>query len=457
MRLRLKQLIVSFILFFFVYDVQIKGVPTILSSRKWSLVLLIAFSVIHFKDYGGIVLRLPNLRNAMGAIYKSYIAGIVFVWLYSFLIAIINGRMGDSYVDFKNLVFFLLFSVIAPAFLCSLFRDKEELFSSLILVGMIQATIVYLLFVSASLRELFDAFFHTDARFGYLSGNIKVLGLGSGGAALSVLLFLSMYSAGFFLINEKRIITSAFSFIYILGASFFTGRTGFFAGIILLLIIFYKRLGHKIKASSLMKGLIVIIGLFIAGSVAMRYISGNESLLTKALNLFKHLGISETLSKTNDSSYLYVISKMNFPDVSAELLYGAGYGRGLSATGVNVQNDIGYVQRIFSLGIFVGIIFYIVNLWCYWKLSKCVKSKEYRFYYRILIITIFILELKESFFYYYLVPSIILLLGLMEMKAASEKQSNDASHKCIIVNENRKESTLNIQLSKEGEKKNEAL
>lgn len=435
MRLRLKQLIVSFILFFFVYDVQIKGVPTILSSRKWSLVVLIAFSVVHFKDYGGIVLRLPNLRNTRGAIYKSYISGIVFVWLYSFLIAIINGRLGDSYVDFKNLGFFLIFSVIAPIFLCDLFGDKETLFSSLILVGVIQSTIVYLLFASASLRELFDAFFQTDARFGYLSGNIKVLGLGSGGAALSVLLFLSMYSAGFFLINEKRIITSAFSFIYILGSSFFTGRTGFFAGIILLLIIFYERLGPKIKASSLIKGLFVIIGLLIAGSVAIRYISGSELLFTKAMNLFKHLGISETLSKTNDSSYLYVISRMNFPDISGELLYGAGYGRGLSVTGVNVQNDIGYVQRIFSLGIFVGIIFYIVNLYCYWKLSKCVRDKKYRFYYRILIVAIFILELKESFFYYYLVPSVILLLGLIEMRTFSEQQCGEAKCKRIIEKE----------------------
>lgn len=431
MRLRFKHLIVSLILFFFVYDVQIKGVPTILSSRKWSLAIMIFFSVIHFKRYYGIVLRAPHLANVTGAIYKKYLLGIVLVWLYSILIAIINERMGDSYVDFKNLFYFLIFSVIGPLFLSNVFQDKEELFDSLILVGILQSTIIYALLISAPLRELFDAHFQTDARFGYLSKNIKVLGLGSGGAALSVLLFLSMYSAGFFLLNEKKIITSTFSFIYILGASFFTGRTGLFAGIILFLIILTEKMRHKMKASSFVKGVLVLVGFLIAVSIALKYLSGNESLSAKVLNSFKHLSISETLSRTNDLSYLYVISRMNYPDISAELLYGAGHGRGLSVTGVNVQNDIGYVQRIFSLGIFVGIIFYIVNLWCYWKLSKCVDDKKYRFYYRILIITIFILELKESFFYYYLVPSIILLLGLMERRTTMD------SHRKETVESNR--------------------
>ena len=150
--------------------------------------------------------------------------------------------------------------------------------------------------------------------------------------------------------------------------------------------------------------------------VALSFAMKSEALSEKVIQTLSHIKISETVNAHNSSSFLYVILKMNLPELSPELLYGAGYGRGLSLTGVNVQNDIGYVQRIFSLGIFFGIMFYLINFICFWKISSKVKKKEFRFYYRILILVLFVLELKEAFFYYYLVPSMILLIGFVAIR-----------------------------------------
>lgn len=411
--LRLKHTIVSIIFFFFVYDIQIKGLPTILSSRKWSLILLFLLSVIHYKADKGIVLYKPNLDERKKVIYKKYLLGITAVGVYALLIILFKGGLNGNYIDAKNITFFILYSIIAPLFLCNLFQNREELFKTLIFSGIVQSTIVYILFVSVDVRILFEQLFQTDARFGYTSNNHKVLGLGSGGAALSVLLFLSLYCIGYYILKEENIITNMIMYFFILIATLFTGRTGFFSGILLILIILLKK-GILIKGKTVLKLGIVLCLITILLVLAGKLILDNNILQEKVLQILKYLKISEIVNIQGERGFLYDISKMSIPDISLELLYGSGYSRGFSATGINIQNDIGYIQRIFSLGIFFASLFYSLNFICFWKLSKKVKEQNFKFYYRILIVALFIFELKEAFFYYYLVPSMILLIGLID-------------------------------------------
>lgn len=414
--LRLKQIIVSIIFFFFVYDVQIKGFPTIVSSRKWSLCILLLLSVIHYKENKGFVLHLPKLDERKKTIYKKYLLGITAVGVYALLIALLNNGLNENYIDAKNITFFILYSIIAPLFLFNLFLDREELFKSLIFSGVVQSAIVYVLFISADARMLFEQLFQTDARFGYTSNNNKVLGLGSGGAALSVLLFLSLYSIGYYLLKEESIILNVIMYFFILIATSFTGRTGFFSGILLFLIILFRK-GALIKGKTIIKLGAILCLIVITLVLTEKYILNNV-LQDKVLQIFKYLNINEIVN--GERGFLYDISKMSVPDISWELLYGSGYGRGFSATGINVQNDIGYIQRIFSLGIFFASIFYSLNFICFWKLSKKIKDPNFKFYYRILIVALFVFELKETFFYYYLVPSVVLLIGLID-KTKKEK------------------------------------
>jgi hypothetical protein len=426
----IKRLLISSIFFFFVYDVQLKGLPTLFSSRKLALAFLVLFSVIHYRKKRGVLLRIPVLNNGKGAVYKNYLISVFFVWCYSVLIALFHNRMGESYVDAKNLAFFLMYSVVAPFFLKNLFSDREALFKTLIFVGRIQSTIVYALFVSSGLRGLFDQLFRTDARFGYTSANVKVLGLGSGGAALSVLLFLSLYSIGYFLFMEVNVISNTLMYVYILGASLLTGRTGFFAGILLGMIILWKRILLHIKGKTVLKMFSAFFVVVIIAGGAFGLAMRNDVLRDKIMQTLGHLKISETISMRSDSSFIYFISKMNLPEPSLELIYGAGYGRGISLTGVNVQNDIGYVQRFFSLGLVFGTVFYLTNFICFWKMSLKIEELYFRFYYRVLIFILFILEFKESFFYYYLVPSIVLLIGLIDLCKQNEEKEHFFKNKC---------------------------
>ncbi len=416
-----KHFLVSIVFFFFLYDVQLKGLPSLLSSRKLAVLFLIVMSVIQYRKGKGIVLRIYRLNDGIGAIYKNYLIGICCIWGYSILIAIFNSRLGNNYVDAKNLTFFLLYSVVAPFFFRYLFEDREALFKTLVYVGVIQSIIIYALFVFPGLRILFDKLFETDARFGYTSINVKVLGLGSGGAALSVLLFLSLYSLGYFLFDEKSVIANSLIFVFIFGAALFDGRTGFFAGILLGCVVVWMKLCMRMKKKAIAKLFTAILFVVFFMGVALGFAMKSETLSEKVIQTLSHIKISETVNAHSSSSFLYVILKMNLPELSPELLYGAGYGRGLSLTGVNVQNDIGYVQRIFSLGIFFGIMFYLINFICFWKISSKVKKKEFRFYYRILILVLFVLELKEAFFYYYLVPSMILLIGFVAIREKTIK------------------------------------
>lgn len=411
--LQLKQTIVSIIFFFFVYDIQIKRFPTILSSRKWSLILLFLLSVIHYKADKGIVLYKPNLDKRKKVIYKKYLLGITAVAAYALLIILLKGGLNGNYIDAKNIAFFILYSIIAPFFLCNLFQNREELFKTLIFSGIVQSTIVYILFASVDVRILFEQLFRTDARFGYTSNNNKVLGLGSGGAALSVLLFLSLYSIGYYILKEENIISNMIMYFFILIATLFTGRTGFFSGILLILIILLKK-GILIKGKTVLKLGIVLCLITISLVFVGKFVLDNNILQDKVLQMIKYLKINEIVNIQGERGFLYDISKMSIPDISLELLYGSGYSRGFSATGINIQNDIGYIQRIFSLGIFFALLFYSLNFICFWKLSKKVKEQNFKFYYRILIVALFIFELKEAFFYYYLVPSMILLIGLID-------------------------------------------
>lgn len=412
----LKHFLVAIFFFFFVYDVRLKGLPSLLSSRKLSLVFLAIMSIIHYQKTKGIILKIPRLKNGKESIYKAYVIGIFCIWCYSILIAVFNGRLKNDYVDARNLMFFMLYSVIAPFFLRYLFKDWEELFKTLIFVGIIQTVIIYALFLFPGLPAIFDKLFETDARFGYTSTiRGRVLGLGSGGAALSVLLFLSLYSLGYFLFAEKNVIFSSLMYAFILGATLLTGRTGFFAGIFLAVIIVWKKvLRNCIKKKLLLKVFVAFLFVIALMGFALEFAMRDEILSNKVVQLLSFIKISKTFS-VHGNSFLKDILKMNLPEISLELLYGAGFGRGLSFTGVNVQNDIGYVQRIFSLGLFFGTAFYLTNFICFWKISSKLKKANYRFYYRILIFALFVFELKETFFYYYLVPSIILLMGLIDV------------------------------------------
>ncbi len=429
---KIKSIAIVITFFFFIYEIRFKGIPTIFSSRKAALVILIMLSLTEYRRGKGIVLRISKLRYGIDAIYKQYFLGIVIVWVYSFILAIANNRMSEGYVDAKFLSFYMIYSVFAPYFFYCLFDNIEDFFRTLSIIGVIQATVVYMLAVSYDLRAIFDIFLETETKLTYTLQNVKVYGLGAWGANGSVLMFLSLYSVGYFLLKGKQIFLHILMYVYILAASVMVGRTGFYFGVLLGLLLIIKCMKRNVKKSAILGltgSFFVIMIIFVVG---LRVVSVNINVYERAMITINHLDKS-TIFDRNGPSFVNSMINMTFPDCSLELIYGSGHGRGISMTGVDVQNDIGYVQRIYSLGLIIALMLYAVIFSAFAKVGKKIIEKLDRRYYNFLIIVLLILEIKEQFIFYYIVPAIILTAGLVNIKSQDKADIKDNSqlyYKC---------------------------
>lgn len=419
---KLKSVIIAIVLFFFIYEIRIKGLPAVFSSRKVTFVLMIILSMTEYRR-GGVVLRIGRLRYGAGLIYKQYFLYMMIVWGYSFFLAVANNRLDEGYVDAKFLSFYLMYSVLTPYFLCAVFSDIEDLFRILSVIGVIQATVVYMLSVSYDLRVLFDNFLETETKLTYSAQAVKVYGLGAWGANGSVLMFLSLYAIGYFLLKGRRMFLYILMYAYILAASVMVGRTGFYLGIGLAVFLGFGSLRKKVKKTvvlSLAASFIVLVLMLVIG---LKAVSDNRNIYERAMITINHLDKS-TIFDRDGPSFVNSMMNMTFPDFSLELLYGAGHGRGISRTGMDVQNDIGYVQRIYSLGIIMALMLYAVIFSSFIRIGKRILEKNDRRYYYVLIIVLFVLEVKEQFVFYYIVPAIILTMGLVHIKNQC-KEDND--------------------------------
>ena len=115
--------------------------------------------------------------------------------------------------------------------------------------------------------------------------------------------------------------------------------------------------------------------------------------------------------KDNDTTD--ALNEMPVPPLSFETIIGTGRVRSITGNGNASGHDSGYVQTYYSLGLLLAIFFYIfflifaIFLIQRNKFQKYYDSKKQKILY-LLILIVFVIEIKEPFIFHYSFPFFVL-------------------------------------------------
>lgn len=217
------------LMFMFIYEFQLKEFPTFLSSRK------IAF-VIFFTIF---LVKLCQKKYVINRQYISNIKPITIIMiLISIYVLVINIFLpaveGRSILS--QMVYLIIYSLAAPVIFPCVYTSMEQLAQNVIWSNIIQSFIIYAQFCFVPIKELMHKYVVNSGNVSYLRAD-RAKGLGAEGALLSVLLFLGILMACYFIIfkREKKYFYPAV-FMFIAGIP--VGRTGVCLSAVILAITF---------------------------------------------------------------------------------------------------------------------------------------------------------------------------------------------------------------------------
>ena len=261
-------------------------------------------------------------------------------------------------------------------------------------------------------KSLLSLYYSYDKEYlFYISASVKGIGIGVVGAAGSIVLFSSQVLLLFMMLKGKITVSNFFvKYLIIMIAEAISGRTGFYCAVALLIfwLITEKRDNILYDMRKVIPKIIIItIFLFLIVYLFKPELIGR--IVNRSLELFYGLFNLGEGSQTFD-----VLSKMDKPALTLETLFGTSVTKGISQLGTKFQNDSGYWQKFFALGLFGSIAYYISFLQLYLLPIIENKLKNKIFYFFILAI-MFIIEIKEPFFSYMILPMMFMAIINMDI------------------------------------------
>ncbi len=397
-------------LFFFLFSVKFTFLPT----HSYQIVLLIAvFYVI--VDY---IKNKKNLFN-ISSEFKSFIY-LYLLLLFWIVISYCFNGFEDPYMIKKITILFVK-SILCSLIFVYIFLKFDISFKNLILylqiIIFIQALFVILYFFSLDFKnwtlDFIPASGNLDPRVDFRSRGLMNGASATGALMISLGLIFTAYLVVVSELKKFNFFYLSISFLLILTAIFFIGRTGFlivpFVGLYFLVLFIYKKeFRNNIKIFTaylfgyLIIGLIFLLILSYLNLFSIDLTKFNTVLnwVTNEIN-FKN-GSVEVKTLTILSSHWFI------PDDIKTLLF----GNPSSFDEERISSDIGFIRILYGFGLIGSIIFYGFFIYIFLKMIKKLNKIEEKFIIIVLAILFFITEIKEPFLFKVSINSFILLLFL---------------------------------------------
>ena len=397
-------------LFFFLFSVKFTFLPT----HSYQIVLLIAvFYVI--VDY---IKNKKNLFN-ISSEFKSFIY-LYLLLLFWIVISYCFNGFEDPYMIKKITILFVK-SILCSLIFVYIFLKFDISFKNLILylqiIIFIQALFVILYFFSLDFKnwtlDFIPASGNLDPRVDFRSRGLMNGASATGALMISLGLIFTAYLVVVSELKKFNFFYLSISFLLILTAIFFIGRTGFlivpFVGLYLLVLFIYKKeFRNNIKIFTaylfgyLIIGLIFLLILSYLNLFSIDLTKFNTVLnwVTNEIN-FKN-GSVEVKTLTILSSHWFI------PDDIKTLLF----GNPSSFDEERISSDIGFIRILYGFGLIGSIIFYGFFIYIFLKMIKKLNKIEEKLIIIILAILFIITEIKEPFLFKVSINSFILLLFL---------------------------------------------
>lgn len=396
----LKSIGMSVLLFMFLYEITLKGSPSILSSRKLALAIIIFIFLLYKKS----LIKSIYITSAYRGISLITIAVIVHE-----LILIMIFSVQSQFIILPRLIYFLLYSVLASYLLAIFYNSINQVMISFVISGVVQSFIVYGQLLSGAFRNFLNNYFQQVGNVEFLREQ-RATGLGAEAAALSIILFIALIACSYFILcfNDYKYIVA---YVFILSATLSVARTGFYCGVLLGI---YVLLRITIKKGSFLQVIKTLFYLALIVSVLIFFIGkyGDAERIQWILNW-----ATKIFSQGRQEDSFNRFMNMDVPPLDISTYWGTGVFRGFGWNGIDFQNDGGYFQSYFAMGLIWSILFYVIIYFTILKTILKIKNIELKILMLILMAVLMVIEIKEPFVLKYVsVFSIMLMLNVILKK-----------------------------------------
>lgn len=404
----LSQLGLAALVFLFIYNISFIIAPSLSTGRLVLLPLAI--------------LAWPRLADELKYFVCENLAVLLiflFVLLYSLLLFFLS-RMLDS-IQLSRAFHFLLFSILGCVLFSALLKhDVYRFASAFALATLIQALFIGYSWISPAYRVWLSQLLVQGGNIP-LTTAIQVPGFSnSSGALLSILQALGVFAALYTAKLSKAwraIIFYSVAAAIIAASTILVARTG-----LMLCLIFFAAflfVNHHRQR-------IAILLLTMAGLIGLLFVSGSFYAVLSDVNpQVERLGAwaFEFFQRGLEAESFQDLSSQPIPPLTLDTMLGTGIVAALEGVGNQSGNDSGYIQTYYALGLIVALIFYVAVLGL---MLKYVALSQDRFLFVVLLVFLFVVEIKEPFIYKYIYPFFLLSLAYMSSLSGRSTSSHTA-------------------------------
>lgn len=394
----IKQIILWIVFFVLLFKVRIFNIDL----TKYIFVIVIIYLFLHLCE-------VRSILNKIGIKHCIIYVVLGLFWasglLYREIFYVYNSS--SSYMFSKELIVSMVYLFVLPIFIIMFFKNIENFERTISSIVIVQSTIIISSLFLDPVKSLLSLYYSYDKEYlFYISASVKGIGIGVVGAAGSIVLFSSQVLLLFMMLRGKIGVSNFLvKYLIIMIAEAVSGRTGFYCAVALLIfwLITEKRDNILYDMRKVIPKIIIITTfLFLAAYLFKPELIG--MIVNRSLELFYGLFSIGEGSPTFD-----VLSKMDKPALTLETLFGTSVTKGISQFGTKFQNDSGYWQKFFALGLFGSIAYYISFLQLY--LLPIIKNKlGNKIFYFFILAIMFIIEIKEPFFSYMILPMMFITI-----------------------------------------------
>lgn len=321
----------------------------------------------------------------------------------------------SSYLSSKEMMYISFYIIVLPFFCVFTFKSFNEFSKIVIAIMLLQSSIVILSMVLGPIKKILSFYYAGNKEvLYYMSANIKGVSFGIIGANGSVALLMGQILL-ILLMLDNKISWSKFliEYLIIMAAEALSGRTGFYFSIIFLAFyILTERRICNIKKNILLLPTLFLI--FCGITALIIYIWAPDMIEKWIYRIFEiFIGI---FGEKNGGATINAIQNMSHPELTVETLFGTSVTRGVSYNGTVFNNDSGYWQKYFALGLIGALFYYMGYLTLFLGTIKRLNTTKHRSFFLFCVIMLFIMEYKEPFIGYGIYPMMIMTILIFYLK-----------------------------------------
>ena len=400
----------SLIMFIYIYSVFVSFIPTFITNFKG--MSLIAFALAVALDF--FRFKPNDLLPTKGS--RSFYAWQVFLLLYVGCVEMVIGK-GTGLRIFNSITTMLVYMPLFLYAFKNLFRDKDELFTVLITVSVVQSAVIILGIMVPPFKDWINATFNSVKESNYdwetMSEHGYATGINCMTSKGALQLSLGMIGCLYFILRNRRVGLCWVLYLVISVAASAVARTGLLLAVIgAVVALIYQGRVSVLKIFKHLGVLLVLAGA-VFGIVALFDLSEMvEEVFARLIRTFED-GIYDTFLDFYFDGEATVI-----PELNSNTFFGTGVTSGLSGNRVLINVDGGYIRTFFALGPIVAVLNYIVIAVVLIKEILRLKEKQDRTLAWVAVLVLVIGESKEYFIYErYYILLIFLFFALCRKEA----------------------------------------